>query len=149
MALEALHDDVGRLQTNIFKEDLQNLSRAREILPAFLKPATSQTVPVNVAYQDDSVRVVAEVPGVALEELSVVVEGKNLEISGQRQPRPQVSGTKVMRQERWTGEFRRLVELPFEVDSDSVEAMCSRGVLTVTLKRRQSIQPRKIAIRGE
>ena len=48
--------------------------------------------------------------------------------------------------ERFTGRFRRVVSLPDDIDPNSVTATCRDGVLHISIKRRESAQPRRITI---
>jgi HSP20 family protein len=50
------------------------------------------------------------------------------------------------RQERFSGEFRRVISLPEDVDPDAVEAQYANGILQVTVQRREENRPRQIAI---
>jgi HSP20 family protein len=130
-ALEALQQELGQVASRGFK------------------PPAGQSVPVNVGYRDDKVRVVAEIPGTSLDALSVTVHGRVVDLAGKREPRKLKAGAKVLRQERWCGEFRRVVELPFEVDADAVDAVYVKGVLTVTLSRKKVSEARKIRVKAE
>jgi len=48
--------------------------------------------------------------------------------------------------ERFEGAFRRVMTLPEDADPDAVNARMSDGVLHITVQRRASAQPRRIAI---
>jgi len=88
----------------------------------------------------------AEIPGVATEDLEVTVLGDTLTIRGKR-PVPELAEREgYVRQERFTGEFVRTVQLPFPVDPEQVKAEHKNGVLTVHLTRPAEDRPRRIAI---
>jgi HSP20 family protein len=48
--------------------------------------------------------------------------------------------------ERFAGRFRRVVSLPEDIDPNAVTADYRDGVLHVSIKRRESTQPRRIPI---
>jgi HSP20 family protein len=50
------------------------------------------------------------------------------------------------RQERFDGEFRRVITLPDDVDPDRVEAKYRDGVLQITVQRREAVRPRQITV---
>jgi HSP20 family protein len=50
------------------------------------------------------------------------------------------------RQERFDGEFRRVVTLPDDVDPDRVDATYRDGVLQITVQRREASRPRQITV---
>ncbi|HEY3583541.1 MAG TPA: Hsp20/alpha crystallin family protein, partial [Casimicrobiaceae bacterium] len=50
------------------------------------------------------------------------------------------------RKERYDGEFRRVITLPDDVDSDRVQASYRDGVLQITVQRREASRPRQISV---
>ena len=51
------------------------------------------------------------------------------------------------RQERFNGEFRRVIALPDDVDPDRVEARYRDGILHITVQRREVAKPRQIEVK--
>jgi HSP20 family protein len=83
----------------------------------------------------DRARVLLELAGIARENVKVRLAGRVLEITGHR-PRPTPSpDARYHRAEIFFGEFRRLIELPWDADADHVEARFRDGLLEVTLHR--------------
>ena len=48
--------------------------------------------------------------------------------------------------ERFDGRFRRAITLPDDADPDAVNAQLRDGVLHISVQRRASAQPRRIAV---
>ena len=48
--------------------------------------------------------------------------------------------------ERFAGRFRKVVSLPDDADPDGVSAQYRDGVLHISVKRRQQVQPRRISV---
>jgi HSP20 family protein len=104
---------------------------------------------VNVWDDADSVHVEAELPGLEPKDVDLQVTGNSeLTIKGERFALAADKGT-LHRQERGTGSFTRVVELPFRVDPDKVDARFEKGVLTVTLAKHTAAKPRKIQVKSE
>jgi HSP20 family protein len=103
------------------------------------------TPPVDIEETDDAYVVDVDLPNVAPEDVNVEMRGEELRISGQVQQRERTGV--VRRQNRPTGEFEYLVDLPSDIDPNRVEATYQNGVLTVTVGKAQSAQPRRIEIR--
>ena len=61
---------------------------------------------------------------------------------------PPEGGRAVHLNERSRGRFSRAVSLPDDLDPNEVSARYNDGVLHVSIKRRQSTQPRRIAVQG-
>ncbi len=105
--------------------------------------------PVNVWENADHVYVEAELPGMEPNDLEIHVTGGNqLTIKGER--KQQVPEKAVLhRQERGFGTFVRVVTLPFNVDSNKVDARFENGVLVLDLAKHEAAKPRKITVKGE
>lgn len=93
----------------------------------------------------DAFALYLDVPGITLEALDLQLEDGRLTIKGTRTfDLPE--GATGLRHERFSGDFERVLQLPTEVDSDNVTASAKDGVLTITLPKLKSAQPRKISV---
>lgn len=104
---------------------------------------------LNLWSTEDEAVVAAELPGVDPKDVDLSVLGQSLTIQGERKPEAGIAEESYHRQERTTGAFTRTLRLPFEVESDQVRARYEHGVLRVTLPRKASTKPRRIAIAAE
>lgn len=100
---------------------------------------------LNVWEDGEALHAEAELPGVHLEDLEILVVGNELTIKGHRQEREGQNLT-YHRQERGMGEFSRAISLPVEIDADKVEATLRNGVLTLRLPKAEVARPKKINI---
>lgn len=100
---------------------------------------------LNVASTPDAITVYVFAPGVDPKKLDISIQQNLLSISGEREVQ-QAQDATYYRQERFSGEFRRSISLPDDVDSEQVEARYVDGILTVTLGRRASAKPRQIKV---
>ena len=103
---------------------------------------------VNVGSTPDAVEVIAFAPGIDPKEIEITVERGLLTLSGQRRgdsPQPQ-EGTNVYAQERFAGNFRRVISLPEDADPAKVDAKFRDGILQVTVAKRESSKPRQISV---
>lgn len=100
---------------------------------------------VNVAATPEAVTVYLFAPGIDPRSLDISIQQNVLAVSGVREIKPQKEGT-WFRQERFSGEFRRVVALPDDVDAEKVDARYVEGIVHVTIGRRVSEQPRRIDI---
>ncbi len=100
---------------------------------------------LDVRVGDEGLDVDLEVPGVVMDDLSVTVEGGELVLAGSRRP---PTGEKAVAHhlERRFGEFRRVVQLPFEVEVEAVQARLVDGVLHVHLPKAAAVRPRRITV---
>jgi HSP20 family molecular chaperone IbpA len=109
-------------------------------------PRTQALVPpVDIVEQDDCVRIIADLPGVNRDALSVEVDDGVLSLQGEvRISTPEgLSATYAeLRGQRFTRRF----SLSSEIDTDAIEAGIDRGVLTLTLPKKALHRPRRIEI---
>jgi len=101
---------------------------------------------LNVGSTAKSVEIYAFAPGIEPAKLDVQIEKGVLTLAGERRvDGPAEKGT-VHIDERFAGRFRRVVTLPEDVDTDKAEARYRDGVLHISIPRKESVLPRRIAI---
>jgi HSP20 family protein len=84
----------------------------------------------------------ADLPGLKKEEVKVqVVDGRTLEISGERKKEEVQKGDTWHRVERAQGTFLRRFRLPENTKAEEVKAQVQDGVLTVTIPKVQKPKP--------
>lgn len=100
---------------------------------------------LSLSEAEDNFTLRAELPGLTPDQLELSVGEDWLELRAKREIElPE--GYTALRRERGSYALERRVNLPRRVDGDEVEAKLSEGVLTVTLPKHASAQPRQIAI---
>ncbi len=101
---------------------------------------------LNVWEDTSSVFVEAELPGLTLEDIEVLVTADELTVKGNRQG---VMSEKQVyhRQERGTGAFSRTLRLPLSLSTDKVSATLRDGVLLVTIPKAEDVRPRKVEVK--
>ena len=102
---------------------------------------------LNVWEDDQNVYAEAELPGMSMENIEVLVTGNELTIKGERAEQSP-EGASYHRRERGAGTFSRVLRLPVDVNADKVTAALKDGVLTVTLPKTAVAKPRKIKVKA-
>lgn len=124
-------------------------------LPSSIRSVAPGTFPaINVGNTSNSVEVYAFAPGIDASRLDVTIDRGVLTISGERPSTLPGAGeghhtgsrASVYSRERVSGSFKRAIALPDDVDPTRVNASYRDGVLNVSIARRESAQPRRIAI---
>jgi HSP20 family protein len=138
--------------TDLFSE-FDRLHRQMESvfggLPSSLRSSRLGAFPqINIGTTDDSIEIVAFAPGVDVAGLDVAIDKGLLTISGERKPAQGVAGdgTRTYAQERFTGTFRRAIELPQNADPDKVQARYTNGCLSISVGKRESSKPKSITV---
>lgn len=101
--------------------------------PASHFAETPWSPPADVVMTAEEARVIFELAGVPRENVQVRLQGRALAVSGRRQPPQEPQGFHYHRAEIYFGEFRRVVELPWDADPEHVEAIYRDGLLEVRL----------------
>ncbi|RME61870.1 MAG: Hsp20/alpha crystallin family protein [Candidatus Dadabacteria bacterium] len=107
---------------------------------------------IDVQETDREIIVKAEVPGLEEKDLDLELTDEALIIRGEKREEIEKSPDKhTYYRETSYGSFERYVPLDVEIDSDRVEASLKKGVLTVTLPKREpsSSSRRKVSIKAE
>lgn len=123
----------------------------RDIERNFFGPRTREAdfaPPVDVHEDGESLVLRAELPGVKREDVDIGIDGNVLTLKGERKLEKEEAGRKYHRIERSYGSFVRQFQLPTNVDSTTVDATLSDGVLTLKLAKKQELKARKIEVKS-
>lgn len=101
---------------------------------------------VNLWEDAESVHAEAEVPGLKMNDLELLIQGNELTIKGRRGSNSP-EGATCHRCERGTGEFTRFMSLPIEVDGERAEATLKDGVLRIVMPKAERAKARKIVVK--
>jgi HSP20 family protein len=126
----------------------REMQQAFDLSPTIRGFARNGFPALNVGGTPKTLEVYAFAPGVDPATLEVNLERGLLTIAGERKsPLPATDDkTAVHINERFEGRFRRVLTLPDDADPEQVDAKLRDGVLHITVQRRASAQPRRIAI---
>lgn len=104
--------------------------------------------PLNIDRTPQSYEVHVFAPGLDAGKIDVQLDRGVLRIAAERQPaRPEGAGkTHVHARERVAGRFSRAISLPDDIDPAQVNASYREGVLQISIARRETAQPQRIAV---
>lgn len=114
-----------------------SMRRGTEAAPAW-QPA------IDIIERAGSYELLADLPGIDPEAISIEVRDNVLSLSGQREASP--GDGRPQRRERASGAFRRQVTLPGTIDVDAIDARAAHGTLTITIPKRPQARQRRIAV---
>lgn len=101
--------------------------------------------PVDIYEEDDAIRVLADMPGVSNEALTIEVDGTVLTIYGDIQIEMPEGISATYAEVRGSRYYRRFT-LGQEVETDGIRAEMNSGVLSVVLPKKASHRRRRIEI---
>ncbi|MBN1526976.1 MAG: Hsp20/alpha crystallin family protein [Candidatus Omnitrophica bacterium] len=107
-----------------------------------------QDVRVDVTETDKTVVVKADLPGMDKDKIDISLErGKILTISGSREMYTEKKAPGVIRQERMTGKFQRVIELPVECMNEGIKASYNSGVLDIEIPKKKEAKRETVKIK--
>lgn len=109
------------------------------------KPGKSSTPDVDIFVNDDEILLVADLPGVAKDDLSINLENNILTIEGTFTGK--FAGT-CQRQEFDSTDYRRVFTLPKGIDAEKTTAEFQQGVLYLHLPKSAAVKPCQIEVKG-
>lgn len=101
-------------------------------------------LPIDAYVTADDIVLVADVPGLKPEDISITLEKDTLTIKGEFKP---ADVNNYLVRERVTGKFERVLTINTPVDFDKVEANFENGVLTLRLPKSEAAKPRQITVK--
>ncbi len=99
---------------------------------------------VDIYENGDEILLVADMPGVAKEEVSVNIDNGRLALSGVRKLE---TGGVVSWEEFGNVEFVRNFSVPQTIDVENVKAELKNGILTLHMPKSEEAKPRQIEIK--
>jgi HSP20 family protein len=119
-----------------------SMARMFDFPPEF-RSEVSFTMPapaVDIAEDDTSFKLTAELPGMSEKDIEVAVSGDMLTIKGEKRQETEKTEKNYHLTERAWGTFQRSFMLPTGVDRDKIAAEFAKGVLTLTLPKTPQAQ---------
>ena len=140
------------IDTNLFGEFRRLENEVDQLFARSAWPASIRAVrrgtfpPINVGATPEKVDVYLFAAGLDPKDLDISIQQNLLAVSGSRKVNVNEEA-EYYRRERFDGDFRRVIQLPDDVDPDRVDAKYRDGVLQITVQRRESARPRQIEVK--
>jgi HSP20 family protein len=106
-----------------------------DFAPEARTPFTMPSPVMDIVEEETDYKLTAELPGMAEQDVEVVVSGDTLTVKGKKKQETERKEKNFSLSERSYGSFRRSFYLPDGVDRDKIAAAFAKGVLTVTLPK--------------
>lgn len=101
---------------------------------------------VDVYETENELVIKADLPEVPEKDIDLRVENNMLTIRGERKFEQKVKEENYLRMERSYGSFSRSFSLPNTVDTQTIRAEYTDGVLSITLPKRAESKPKQVKI---
>ena len=134
-------DALQRRMNDLFDESVRHRHREGEGIGSHWAPR------VDVAEDENGITLAAELPGLDKKDIHIHLENGVLTIAGERDFESEEKKDHFTRVERFYGSFSRSFNLPSTVDQSAVNAKMDKGVLTITLPKREEAKPKQIEVK--
>jgi len=101
---------------------------------------------VDVSETDKDVSVSAELPGMDEKDITVEMDDAAITIRGEKKQEKEEKGKNWYRREQSYGSFHRSIPLPASVDGAKAHATFKKGLLSITVPKREGEQPKRKTI---
>ncbi len=109
--------------------------------------AMAFTPAVDIFEQGETTVIMADMPGVAPDDVDVTLEHQVLTLRGKVKPYAP-EGYRALSSEYRVGDYIRVFTLSDEIDQDKIKAAFKNGVLRLELPRSPETQPKKITVKA-
>lgn len=118
--------------------------------PDYSNLETSQWTPaVDIKEGKEGFKLKVDLPGIDKKNIDISMDNGVLSIQGERADEIKEEGDNYYRVERVSGKFYRRFALPETADADRVQANMAKGVLEITIPKKEIAQPKAIQIDGD
>jgi len=122
-----------------------SMERRRSEAPEKFQDRPAVAPPVDVYENQEEVLLVADIPGVEKEDLTIDYEKGQLTIGGRRR---EIEGKQRVSAEFRMADYLRTFLVPPGIDTDKIAADLRDGVLSVHLPKHESTKPKQIKVKS-
>ncbi|ACL05372.1 Hsp20/alpha crystallin family protein [Desulfatibacillum aliphaticivorans] len=109
------------------------------------RPGRMYVPEVDIFEKDADIVLLADMPGVAADDLEIDLRDNVLTITGDVQPQEK-EGQVYMAREYGTGRYYRRFTLSNDIDQSKIQASLKNGVMRLVLPKVEKAKPRKIEV---
>jgi HSP20 family protein len=130
-------------------EDFETVFARSAFAPASVPSMRRATAPrVQLRDQGEAIALLAELPGLRLEDIELSVERATITLKTTPRPTPVPEGFTALRRERQPAAIEWSFELPYAIDAAQASATIEQGRLSVMLPKAPEAKPRSIQVRA-
>lgn len=127
-------NDLERFSST-FEKAVEDIFRPRPVSPMFTSSERTWSPQMDIYETVDEIIILAEIAGVSKENLEVEINRKAVRIHGTRRPVHHLTNSTYRLAEIQYGKFERILYLPTAIDTETVIASFSNGLLHIHLDK--------------
>lgn len=145
------YKDLNELRTKLVRMRREMDKFIKDVVSTYPDQAVDifgADVKVDIAQTDKDVIVKADLPGMDKDKIEItLMNNKILKIGGARDLAKQEAAPGMVRQERMSGRFERILELPVECMSEGINAAYKNGVLEIDIPKKKPGKEEQVKIK--
>jgi HSP20 family protein len=135
---EELHREIDNIYDRFFEPDF---------MPSSYIFGNGKWGPkLDISEGRKNIIVKAEIPGIEAKDLDITIDGRRLNIRGEKKQEQTEEEETYYRIERSYGYFNRTIELSAEADPEKVDASYKKGILKIKLRKTKSSETKRIKV---
>ncbi|MEO6032885.1 MAG: Hsp20/alpha crystallin family protein [Burkholderiaceae bacterium] len=127
-------------------ESTTHVTQANQVDQPSSVPQQTLTPAVDITENESGIMLLADMPGVSKDRLTIKVEGDNLMIEGRAQI-DVPENIELLHSEVRSPYFRRSFTLSRDLDPGKIEATLRNGVLQLQIPKSEEARPRRIEVK--
>lgn len=132
-----LHQEIDHLFDHFFRHASFPIQRLGDLTTGLLDSGWLRPS-LNIGADDKQYTITVEVPGVSQDDVTIEVADRTLTIKGEKKRHTEDKDKNFYRVECAYGAFQRTLSLPDDADEDGIAASFAKGILTITIPRRET-----------
>lgn len=126
--------------------EFEDLFRGFGMRPMLREFENAPSMKIEVSEDDKAYSVMAEIPGVNKEDISITVDGNQVNIVAEVKREGSSKEQDQVYSERYFGRVQRAFSLPMDVDQERTQASYENGMLHLTLPKNPNGAARRIML---
>jgi len=136
--------------TDIFSEMERLRREMNDLFSNYGNATASPTYPLMNVYEDkENITVMAELPGLTKDQVSITVSNNVLTVAVKQPPYAKAKDMTIVRKERSEGDFEKTLRIPTKIKQEAIKASFNSGILTITMPKAEEVKPKTIAIEAK
>lgn len=137
----------GLARLSPFSREMDEMFKGFFLTPMSFDNTSEVQIPIDIAEDEKSYKVRAEMPGFNKEDINIAVSGDRVSINAEmKKEKEDRKGDKVIHRECFYGRQYRSFTLPQAVDESNTKAKYEDGVLNLELTKKEGANHKRIAI---
>ncbi|MGQ9707201.1 MAG: Hsp20/alpha crystallin family protein [bacterium] len=131
-----MQEEMNKLFDNFFNRSALPTTEGRLFSP-----------PIDLVETDEDYRIKVDLPGISKDDMSISAVGNSIVVKGEKRQEKKEEKENYHYMERFYGSFKRVIDLPSDIEADKISAEFTNGVLEIIVPKTEKVKPKEIEIK--